>query len=185
LEIGKIAVARRLLDEAIRGAIRGDDPLTIHLGTMSAFSITKDIRRAHGLGHASLDPHIRADQRMTFWASFFRLNSAIKHADRDPDALVDVGKIEAITEMGIILTLDNLRTIDPATPVGFWGAYYFDQFATRHPEGIEQQGNEAFLAAREQWAEVDPAWIIRLAQAPYREGVADFLTDALECQPPG
>lgn len=147
MEISKPDIAQRLLNEAIRGRLRGDDALTVHLGAMSAFMVSRDLCRRRGLGGSSIEAYLPEQARRAFWTRFAELNNAIKHADRDPEATVDIAGIDGLTEMVILLAIDNLQRLGHAGAPGIWAAYATTCFLLQHPEGIAENAPAAYREA--------------------------------------
>lgn len=179
MEVGKAEIAYRLVNEAIRGRVRGDDVLTVHLGAMSAFVVSRDLCEKRGLGRSTIDSLIREDARKAFWKRFARLNNAFKHADRDPDATFDLAGLDGFTEMVILLTVENLRRLNHPGVPGIWGGYATACFLADHPEAMppEAPAHYRYAACSGLFRRLDHDRFRALARNPEmeREALAELL----------
>lgn len=90
IRVTKIEAAQRQTDAAIRMLFNGEDPVAVHTVAAAAGRILKDI--AEQRGSAALDlfnARIREDKRKEFWGLTNRAANFFKHADKDPEEILE------------------------------------------------------------------------------------------------
>lgn len=104
IEVNKIEAARRQIDVAIRLLFNNEDPVAIHTLAMAAFKILKDLAKVHGnvFIHKTTQAVIRPGKESDFWGKMHSFSNFLKHADKDPDGIVDNIK-EEVNDLGLML----------------------------------------------------------------------------------
>jgi hypothetical protein len=88
--VNKLDVAKRQINSAIRMLFSKEDPIAIHTVAAAGYRITRDLIKIHGINHPTLvDNFLRPEKRTEFWKIFNGPANFFKHADADPDAVLD------------------------------------------------------------------------------------------------
>ena len=92
LRTNKIDAARRQLEAAIRMFFGGDDPFAIHTVASAAYRILRDVAEHSGKSpfHEHVKTFIRPGKDKQFWSAINKAANFLKHADEDPDAILEV-----------------------------------------------------------------------------------------------
>ena len=99
-EVNKIEAARRQLEQALELLFDGKDPLPIHTLAMAALRILRDLAsdrpdegaKTVALMEASIRPGVKKGE---FWGALHQASNFLKHANRDPDAVLNEIRPEA------------------------------------------------------------------------------------------
>jgi len=90
IKANKIEAARRQIDAAIRLLFDNEDPIAIHTLTMAGFRILRDIAEKHNCNISKIiQLLIRPGMEGKFWGSIQTFANFLKHADTDPDGIID------------------------------------------------------------------------------------------------
>ena len=98
MSISKLEAAQRQLDCAIRLYFAGDDLLAVHSLSRAAFRILFDVYPKKSVDGFANDLAGLIEE--LGWGEFNRIGNFLKHADSDPDQVIDE-EYEAETQMGI------------------------------------------------------------------------------------
>ena len=132
--IGKVDVAKRQLCEAIRMFFDERDPMGIHTLVAAAHQILFDIGRRQGVV-SIIKPVAESPSGEAAYNK--RINFAInfmKHADKDPDAKINVSPLLPLTQDLLMDAVRMLQCIDGNLPIEaktFWSwfvSYRRDEF---------------------------------------------------------
>ena len=136
IKIGKLDVACRLINTAVRMYFRQEDLIAIHTVIASAHQVLFDIgrrrgitgalKRVGGLKNEEIRKHL---QSINYPVNFF------KHADRDPDSMIYVGPLLRFTEdfiMDAVLLLIGLTNDVPLE-----AKTYMAWFVSRYPDEFD------------------------------------------------
>jgi hypothetical protein len=98
IRINKSEAARRQLDAAIRMLFSNEDIVAIFTLAVAGLNILKNLaeKRTDLVFHEKLIKIIRPGTEKEFWQNIQRPANYLKHADRDPDAILDGGEDEDI-----------------------------------------------------------------------------------------
>ncbi len=90
-QIGKLEAARRQIEFAISAHFSNGDPFAIHTVASAAFGILRALAEKRGSvkAHQAIADRIRPGMAGEFWGYINRASNFLKHADRDPDALLE------------------------------------------------------------------------------------------------
>jgi hypothetical protein len=102
LRANKIEAARRQLEAAIRMLFGNEDALAVHTVASASHQVLRDLaeKRGNSEFHASLKIMIKPGMEKEFWKVMNKTANFLKHADRDPEALLN-GVKENINELTI------------------------------------------------------------------------------------
>jgi hypothetical protein len=90
IRVDKVDAARRQIDTAISLLFDGGDPVSIHTLTAAGSRILRDLCLKKGtLGFQSIRDFILPGMERKFWKLMNRGADFFKHADRDPDEILD------------------------------------------------------------------------------------------------
>ncbi len=98
MPISKLEAAQRQLDCAIRLYFAEDDLLAVHTLSRAAFRILFDLYPKKSADEFSKD--LEGLIKELGWGEFNRISNFLKHADNDPDQVIDK-EYETETQMGI------------------------------------------------------------------------------------
>lgn len=94
LKISKTDAARRQLEAAIRLWFFDGDPVSVHTLAAAAHQIVHDLGKARGVFAALRElPEIQPEFKKEIHAAISKAENFFKHADRDPDALLDFNPV--------------------------------------------------------------------------------------------
>jgi hypothetical protein len=131
--VDKVEVAQRQIKETVRMFFGERDPVAIHTLIASAHQILTDIGEKRGAKGAFA---LKSVQRLNYPSNF------LKHADRDPDAKINIGPMLRFSGdfiMDAILLLQQIASDTPMEAKVFWTWFvskYPQEFADL-PEGSE------------------------------------------------
>lgn len=90
IKVNKIEAARRQIDAAIRLLFDNEDPIAIHTLTMAGFRILRDIAEKQNSNISKVaQSFIRPGMEGKFWGSMQTFANFLKHANTDPDGIID------------------------------------------------------------------------------------------------
>ena len=140
--VTKTEAACRQVREAVLLYFEERDPIAIHTIVASAHQVLIDIGKRAGVQSIVKNPSALEGQDVQ---SFLRLvnypYNFFKHADRDPDGLIDVGPLLSFTAdfiMDAIVMLQNLTGSIPLEAKVFWAWFvslHHDQFDNLPKDG--------------------------------------------------
>jgi hypothetical protein len=126
--VGKLDVARRQIVEAIRLFFERRDPIAIHTLAAAAHQVLVDLAHRNGKARSILKGakgSVLAEDAEYLRSINFPFNY-FKHADRDPDAFVNIGSLGRLSQDLILdcaLLLQQLAKRIPAEVKIFWAWY--------------------------------------------------------------
>ena len=89
-KINKIEAARRQIDTAIRLLFDNEDPTAIHTLSMAGFRILRDLAKKQNSNISkSVQSMIKPGMEGKFWGSIQSFANYFKHAEKDPDAIIN------------------------------------------------------------------------------------------------
>ena len=90
IKIDKLGAATRQIELAIRLLFQNEDPIGIHTLAAAGFRILRDIGKAKNSEiHQYLAAVIKPEMQGEFWKVFSRAANFFKHANSDPDAILE------------------------------------------------------------------------------------------------
>jgi len=90
LKVSKTDAAKRQIETAIRLWFYSGDPVSIHTLATAAHRILHDLGRKRGLASVLRQwPGVRPEHKKELRSLFTRYENFFKHADKDPEALLD------------------------------------------------------------------------------------------------
>lgn len=90
IKVDKIGVAARQIELAIRLLFQNEDPIGIHTLAAAGFRILRDIGKAKNSEiNQYLTAVIKPEMQGKFWKVFNRAANFFKHADSDPEAILE------------------------------------------------------------------------------------------------
>lgn len=103
IRVNKTEAARRQIDASIRMLFLNEDPVAIHTLAMASFRILRDLSAKHDDCHFDrmINLMFKPGMKGKFWRKFNQSANFLKHADRDPDQILD--KIEEEVNEVILL----------------------------------------------------------------------------------
>jgi hypothetical protein len=142
LKISKLDVAKRQLETAIRLWFHSVDPVSVHTVAAASHQILHDLGKRHGKSTALRSlREVRPEFRKKTAKAISRCENFFKHADRDPDELLNFDP-----EVTLYYLLDAVVTYEALTkeqvPIfGVLKSWAFIQY----PEAMEEKSRNAFL----------------------------------------
>jgi hypothetical protein len=133
IKVTKLEAAQRQIDAAILMLYRGDDPVAVHTVISAACRIIRDLcSRANTSTWQKFDEVFIPGKQREAWGAFSRAANFFKHADRDPDDILE-GVQEEVNDYLIFLSLalhEDLgqRTIRMRTHMAWMMLFYPDAF---------------------------------------------------------
>jgi hypothetical protein len=117
IKVSKLDAARRQLEGAIELWFRDADPIVVHAVISGAYQISQDLNKKRGNKDATLEGwaevHIKPGHVKEALQILRRPRNFVKHADRDPDDILEFDP--GATPYEILLTLHGLRALDGQT----------------------------------------------------------------------
>ena len=90
IKVNKIEAARRQIDAAIRLLFDNEDPIAIHTLTMAGFRILRDLADKQNSNIKKVaQSFIRPGMEGKFWGSMQSFANFLKHANKDPDGIIE------------------------------------------------------------------------------------------------
>ena len=113
--IGKLEAARRQIEFAISAHFSNGDPFAIHTVTTAAFGILRALAEKRGSvkAHQAISDRIRPGKEGEFWRYINRASNFLKHADRDPDAMLEDVSAE-INDSAIFFAIVYYADLSPS-----------------------------------------------------------------------
>lgn len=112
IKVNKIEVARRQIELSIRLLFLNEDPIGIHTIAAAGFKILHDLGKVKNDSQINqyLKNIIRPGMEGKFWNVFNRAANFFKHADRDPDDILEKVK-EEVNDVLILFACFYYRDI--------------------------------------------------------------------------
>jgi hypothetical protein len=97
IRVNKIEAARRQIDAAIRMLFSNEDSIAIHTLAMASFRIVRDLseKRKENNMHKRIKSIFKPGMEKEFWKELQVPANFLKHADNDPDGILENIKDEA------------------------------------------------------------------------------------------
>ena len=135
--VSKLDAARRQLSTAISLFLREQDTVSTHTLTAAGHQILRNLAKLRGISSLIKDnPHVRPERRAEFIAAVNEAENFFKHADRDPDAVLEFRPAQ--TEY---LLQDAVLLYHQLAGRHFYnGTVYLIWFIARHPDLIDLDG---------------------------------------------
>lgn len=91
LKVNKTEAARRQVDAAIRMLFRNEDPVAIYTLAGASLRILRDIaaKRSDSYMHDITNLMVKPGMEKEFWRQWHAPANFLKHADKDPDAILE------------------------------------------------------------------------------------------------
>lgn len=146
IKLNKSEAARRQIDAAIRMLYGMEDPVSIHTLGMAGFRILRDLasQRDDSYMEKVIGLMIKPDKKDAFWGAINGFSNFLKHADRDPNRILD-GVNEEVNDVTLFVSclfyqdLGHQFTPEMSAHV-CW-------FTVLHPEFLIENTNPKFRAA--------------------------------------
>lgn len=121
----KIDAARRQTDAAIRLLFAGQDELAVITLASAAFHILRDIAEAQGNcdWHKSIKKIIRPGKEREFWKAVNSGANFLKHADKDPDGILEIDCRAADLCLSVCCSYYLLLGYEPTNEMKVLGAW--------------------------------------------------------------
>jgi hypothetical protein len=143
LKVSKTDAAKRQLEAAIRLWFFDGDPVSIHTLAAAAHQLVHDLGKARGMGTILRDlPDVRPEFKKEMRAAIASDENFFKHADRDPEALLDFKPVTTTYMLGdAVFTYEALTSERPPVLRAFqmW-------MMIQNPELIKKELREHWLA---------------------------------------
>ena len=175
IKVTKLEAAQRQIDAAIMMLYRGDDPIAVHTVISAACRIMRDLSsQAYTPTWQKFDAVFIPGKQREVWGVLSRAANFFKHADRDPDDVLN-GVHEEVNEfmifMSLILHEDFGKPTIPMRAHFSWmmlfypDAFHMDLIAQRMPSIAKAAYSPSYLSAmsRQQKLE-DGLALLELAQ---------------------
>jgi hypothetical protein len=144
--IGKLEAARRQIEFAIRTHFENRDPFAIHTVTEAAFGILRALAEKQGSVriHQEIVNRIQPGKQSEFWWYINRASNFLKHADRDPDAILeDVN--EEINDSAIFFAITYYADLSPES-ISRTMNMFFMWYLCSHPNLMTEEFRTKALA---------------------------------------
>jgi hypothetical protein len=90
IKVNKIEAAQRQIDTAIRLLFDNEDPTVIHTLSMAGFRILRDLAKQQNSNLSKSEQSlIKPGMEGKFWGSMQSFANFLKHAEKDPDGIID------------------------------------------------------------------------------------------------
>jgi len=90
IKVNKIEAARRQIDAAIRLLFDNEDPIAIHTLTMAGFRILRDLADKQNCNfNKEVKSLFKPGMEGKAWGAMQSFANFLKHAQKDPDAIID------------------------------------------------------------------------------------------------
>lgn len=91
IRVNKVEAAKRQINTAIRLLFTNGDPIPIHTLASAGFRILRDIAKNNPKSHMAetMKKIIKTGMEREFWKVMHRPANFLKHANHDPDAILD------------------------------------------------------------------------------------------------
>ncbi|WP_460449095.1 hypothetical protein [Alsobacter sp. SYSU BS001988] len=110
--LNKLEAVERLLIAAIRMIIFREDVLAANLLATSAHNFLNEYEKAKGLTMSRSYRRMMEGKRLEEgFKATSRVANFLKHADRDPDAVLEVPDLVAMTDLVIFGSIENYRSL--------------------------------------------------------------------------
>jgi hypothetical protein len=152
--IDKLDIVRRQIKEAVRLFFEQRDAVVIHTIVASAHQILFDLGESKGIASVVKNTAaLKGDEIQSFLHSINYPYNFFKHADRDPDAKINVGPLERFTQdfiMDAIVMLQRLCGNIPTEAKVYWVWFvskYREEFDDCPADGEIKKMQEQGLAS--------------------------------------
>jgi hypothetical protein len=161
IRVNKVEAARRQIDAAIRMLFSNEDPVAVHTVAMASLRIVRDLaaKRDDGYINKIVKTIIKPGMEKEFWRLFQIPANFFKHADRDPDGLLE--NIDEKANEGVIFLacsfyqdLGHQYTPEMMTLVAWYMALHPEIISVDAPSQFKQVLSEAELDVRG-WTRAD------------------------------
>lgn len=155
IKVTKLEAAQRQIDAAIMMLYRGDDPVAVHTVISAACRIMRDLcSKADSPNWRKLDEAIIPGKQKQAWKDFARAANFFKHADRDPDDILE-GVHEEVNDHMIFISIilhDDFgqRTVPMQAHYAWMMAHYPGSFDTERMKAEQPEMFEAAFSDHEQ-----------------------------------
>lgn len=145
IKVNKIEAARRQIDAAIRLLFDNEDPIAIHTLTMAGFRILRDITEKQNSDISKVtQSFIRPGMEGKFWGSLQTFANFLKHANTDPDGIIDNIQEEVNDSILLLASLYYQDLGYQFTPemlaiTGWYSAIHPDFISDDAPKNIQAQ----------------------------------------------
>lgn len=148
--IDKTAIARRQISEAIRLFFNERDPVVIHTIVASAHQVLVDVGgNKGGVKTVLKNPDtVKADELRQYLKTINYPFNFFRHADRDPEKLINIGPLKELTGefiMDAVLMLQQITGNLPVEAKVFWM-----WFVSKHPEGFDNLPDDSEIRKMQQ-----------------------------------
>ena len=143
IKVNKTEAARRQIDTAIRILFRNEDPVAVHTLAMAAFRVMRDLAVKHDESYmnALIKAMLKPGMEKEFWKAILGPANFLKHADNDPDGVLDNVE-EEINEH--ILFIDGLFYQDLGNKLSSEMQTLQAWYIAIHPEYIRADAPKSF-----------------------------------------
>ena len=130
--IEKLDVVRRQISEAVRLFFEKRDPVVIHTVIASAHQILFDLGESRGIASSIKNTAtLKGEDLKRFLRLINDPYNFFKHANRDPEAKIDIGPLEEFTQDFIMDAIVMLQRISGCIP--FEAKIYWFWFVSKYP----------------------------------------------------
>jgi hypothetical protein len=138
IKLTKIEVARRQIEAAIETLFAGD-PVAAHTLAAAGSQIVRDLCKANNVvGFEEFEDWIKPEFLSDFWRNYNRSASSMKHAKRDPSAIIVFNPQE--TEYALLFAIKWFRDLgNKLTPRM---VVFLHWFGACHPHIIADNAND-------------------------------------------
>jgi len=146
INVNKTEAARRQIDTAIRLLFSGEDPVAIHTLAGAAFRILRDLagKKTDSYMKKITQAMIKPGMESKFWRQWNTSINFLKHADKDPNSMLE--NVDEEVNEGILFIaslyyqdLGHRLTPEMITLVGWYTAM--------HPEFLREDASATFTQA--------------------------------------
>jgi len=142
--ITKLEAARRELATAIRLYFEDGDIVSIHTLAAASHQVIHDVNTQRGKVTMLFDSEVIKDEFRAKAVGLLRQDSNfLKHADRDPDGILDLAPEKS--ESLVVFSLLGLGSLD--IPLSDLESAFLAWFSLRHPEFLTAEGRKHFHIA--------------------------------------
>lgn len=152
MRVTKTQAAQRQIDVAVRMLFLEEDAIAVHTLASAAFRIVRDLS-VHKTGDSLLSRFaemIRPGKEKEFWKAINRPANFLKHADTDPNEVLE-GVSEESNEMTLFMSsllyvdLGNQATIEMAAIIAYVAGMNPQLVTENHPHRILYENEFGYL----------------------------------------
>jgi hypothetical protein len=141
----KLEVAKQQLQAGIWSLFHEQGAVAVHTVVAAAYQILDDLAYQQGLTTARHSPYIREGKQQRWCMALNHAQNFFKHADRDPDAILDFNP--ELSHVFLVHALDLYKQLTQV-PLFFEGRVYELWFHARYKdENLLEEGAFASLVA--------------------------------------